>query len=236
MKISVVIAAKNEEDVLQRCLDSVKFADEIVLVDDESTDRTVEIAKMNNVKIFHRKLDGFASQKNYGISKCANKWVLVIDADEVVSDQLRNNIGGLDIKTELVAFDIPRRNHLGKKWLRHGGLYPDYQRRLFDRSKCKYGKREVHEILVVDGSCGTLQGDILHATYKDYGEYLAKVNKYAVLEAQWTERRPSVLRPVRVFAEKYFAEKGILDGLAGLISALLLAYYQVIIRREMSKK
>ena len=234
MKISVVIAAKNEEVMLPECIRSVEqFSDDIVVVDDMSTDKTVELARKMGARVYKRKLDGFSTQKNFGASKAMNDWILILDADERVSKELSDELISLKPNPQVAAYAINFRNHINKKWLRHGGLYPDPHTRLYDRRRAKYGKREIHETLEINGTTAQLHHDIIHYTYSGYREYLAKVNKYAVLEARWTERRPSVLRPVRVFAEKYFAEKGILDGLAGLISALLLAYYQVIIRREM---
>jgi len=236
MKISVVIAAKNEEAMLPDCIRSVLgFSDDVVLVNDMSTDATVEVAKKYGARVFDRKLDGFSTQKNYGASKANNDWVLILDADERVSNELSDELIRLKPGGKTAGYEIKFRNHIGKKWLRHGGLYPDPHVRLYDHRRAKYGKREVHETLDVDGGVGKLNNDIIHFTYANYAEYLAKVKKYATLEAKWAEKKPSIIHPLRVFVDKYILQKGILDGAAGLISAALLAYYQMIIRREYKK-
>lgn len=235
MKISVMIAAKNEEQMLAECLKSVSFADEIVIIDDFSIDKTTQIAKKFGAKIFKRRLDGFATQKNFGIKKAKNDWVLVLDADERISSGLRNEILNLE-ENNIIAYSISRKNYIKGKWIKHGGLYPDWQTRLFNRKFAHYGKQEVHETLDIVGKVGHLKHDIIHLTYKNYKEYLEKVNKYAKLEVDWAKKRPKRRSVLKTFFVKYVREKGFLDGFAGLVSAVLLAYYQYIIRREMGKK
>lgn len=232
MKITTVIVAKNEEEMIDECINSASISDEIIVIDDYSKDKTVEVAKKKGAKVYKRKLDGFASQKNYGISKAKNKWVLVLDADERLSINLSKEI--LDLKPyKSVAYDMPFRNYVGKKWLKHGGLYPDRHIRLFDKTKCSYGHREIHEELEIKGEVKHLRYDIIHQTYKDFGEYLDKVKKYSLLEAKYSKDKPSLLGPYKVFASKLLIEKGILDGIAGLKSAYLLGYYQYLIRQNM---
>lgn len=232
MKISVVIAAKNEEKNLRDCLKSVAFADEVVLVDDESDDATVKIASQYGARIFHRQLDGFASQKNFGIDKTTRDWVLVLDADERISPELAAEITDLKPSDHIVAYSMPFKNYLGSKWLRHGGLYPDKHNRLFNKTKAHYSQREIHEQLRINGQTAQLNGSIIHLTYKNYRDYLRKVKKYASLEANWVKRKPGRSLIIKTFFVRLIKEKGYLDGLAGLISAALLAYYQYIVRKK----
>jgi len=232
MKITVVIIAKNEEMMIGDCIKSVSFADEIIVVDDYSYDMTVKIAKKMEAKVYKRKLDGFATQKNFGIGKAKNKWVLILDADERLTNELAIEIKSLELN-KYVAYDMPFRNYVGKKWLKHGGLYPDRHIRLFDKSKCGYGKREIHEELVVNGKVGHLKNDIIHHTYKNFSEYLSKVKKYSMLEAENDKNKPTILAPYKVFISKLIKDKGILDGTYGIGSAYLLGYYQFLKRKHM---
>lgn len=233
MKISVMIAAKNEADRIADCLLSVGFADEVIVVDDNSNDATSAIAEQHGAKVFHRKLDGFATQKNYGIDHASNNWVLILDADERVTPELATEITNLKPATTTRAFSVPFRNFLGDKWLRWGGMYPDRHTRLIDKRYAHYGTREVHEMLEVDGDTGELKGDIIHLTYANYREYLDKVVKYARLEADYTEHRPRYRHAFKVFLGRFITQQGFRDGFAGLMSAGLLGYYQIVIRRSM---
>lgn len=233
MNISVVIITKNEQQDLPGCLDSVGFADEVIVVDDQSTDKTVEIAKAAGAKVFKRKLDGFATQKNFGIDKASNDWVLILDADERLSEGLQAEIQNLNPKPGVVAYQMNFQNHIGKRWLKHGGLYPDPHIRLFNKKFARYGEREIHEQLIIKGKTAKLQNDVTHYTYANFNEYKDKVKKYAKLEAAVDKKRPSFIHPFRVFVIHYIKESGYKDGWAGFRSAWLLAYYQILKRRYM---
>ena len=235
MKISVVIAAKNEEAYLPAALTSVSFSDDIVIVNDNSTDKTVAIAKANGARVFDRKLDGFASQKNFGIDKAVHDWVLILDADERLTPELIESIQNLKPVPGVVAYQFAWRNYLGDKWLAHGGLYPDCHVRLFNRRKARYGDREIHEELEIEGETKTLTGDVIHLTYRDTGAYYRKVVKYARLEAKWTPQRPSLKSAPKVFLVRYFKQHGYKDGIAGIISAALLGYYRIVVRQNMER-
>ena len=230
-----MIAAKNEELMLPGCLKSVEFADEVIVIDDYSNDNTRQIAKKFGAKVFKRRLDGFATQKNFGITKSSNDWVLIVDADERVEDSLIKEISAIKSNSKYSAYDIPRKNFIKGKWLKHGGLYPDYQRRLINKNHCKYGTREVHEIMDVNGSTARLRGNIIHYTYSTYKEYYTKVKKYAVLEAQWTTNRPRFVSIPKAFVVRYFVEKGYKDGISGFVSAVLMSYYQLLIWKKVGK-
>jgi glycosyltransferase involved in cell wall biosynthesis len=229
----VVIAAKNEQDHLADCLRSVAFADELILIDDYSQDRTASIARAAGAKVFTRKLDGFATQKNFGIDHATHDWVLILDADERVSKTLRTEMRALQPARGTVAYSIPFRNYVGKKWLRWGGLYPDRHIRLFHRRYARYGSREVHEMLDIHGRTAALAGDIIHLTYASFREYLDKVHRYATLEAETATSKPRYRAGVRVFLDRYIRQQGFRDGMPGLASAALLAYYQIVKRWAM---
>lgn len=230
MKISVVIAAYNESDFIADCLNSVKFADEVLVIDDNSTDDTALIAKQHGAIVIKRKLDGFATQKNFGIDKTKNDWVLILDADERISAELASEIQALT-KPRAAAYSMPFKNFIGKKLLRHGGLYPDHHTRLFNKKLARYGQREIHEMLDIKGEVAKLNGPVIHLTYANYREYYQKVKRYAALEAKVSSDAPSVARIVKEFGHRYLKLRGYKDGFAGLVSAVLLAYYQLELRR-----
>src|SRR3989344_668220 len=187
MKISAVIIAKNEAARIKDCLDSIAWMDEIIVVDDYSSDNTVAIAKEHKAKVFQRYLDGYANQKNFGITKARNVWVLIIDADERVTKALQNEIRKLSPKKDVVAYSVPRKNYLGKKWLAHGGLYPDRHLRLINSSYCEYGPRQIHETIAANGKTVNLRSPLVHLTYKNTWDYFIKVRRYAKLEAAVSE-------------------------------------------------
>jgi glycosyltransferase involved in cell wall biosynthesis len=242
MKYSVVIAAKNEAKMLPACLESVAGAQEVIVVDDESSDGTPEIATKAGAKVFARKLDGFATQKNFGIEKASNDWVLVLDADERVSAELATAMAALPDAPAEAGFMFAFRNYLGRKWLKHGGLYPDYHTRLFDRRRARYEGRQVHEELVMKGEVGVLPGDVVHRTYRDASHYLAKVKRYSSTHAQEDVRLKRVSkqrRPMKAaageFVFRFFRLSGWKDGWAGFASAVLLGFYQYRYWREITK-
>lgn len=241
MKISVVIIAKNEEAKIGDCLASAAFSDDIIVVDDNSTDRTPVIAEQAGARVFPKKMRGYATQKNFGIAKAKNSWVLILDADERITPELQKSIVSTDSQKGIAGYEIAFRNYVGERWLKHGGLYPDYHVRLFDKSTGQYGKREVHESLELDGDIRRLQGDIIHLTYDNYAAYLNKVKKYSVIQAQEDYRLDNSKFKVvhnnvtKEFLHKYIRLNGWLDGFAGLKSALLLAYYRYLYCRELKR-
>ncbi len=222
-----MIAAKNEADMLPDAIASVQaISDDIVVIDDVSTDETPEIAKRSGARVIKRKLDGFASQKNFGIKKARHPWVLVLDADERVSQELADSIKHLLPRHNTAAYEIAFRNHVGDQWLKHGGLYPDYHPRLINKERAKYGQREIHEQLEVHGDTERISGDIIHFTYKNYAEYINKVKKYSSLEAKVQSQKPSLLSVMKEFPYRYIRLRGWKDGVPGLVSAALLTYYR----------
>ncbi len=235
-KLSVTIITYNEEANIRRTLESVKWADEIVVVDSGSTDRTVEICREYTDKVFHQDWLGFAKQKNFAIGKTEGDWVLSLDADEPIESALADEIRG--IISSLGSFDgyrIPRRTFFLGKEIKHGGWYPDYNLRLFRRGKGRFEERTVHEAIRVLGSVGKTLHAIEHYAYHDLASYLNSINKYSsfavdVMEeegiswfkASWMN---IIFRPVLTFVLKYFFRLGFLDGKHGLVLNLFHSYY-----------
>lgn len=238
MKFSTVFAVMNEERYLPDALKSVQGCDDIVVVvDDRTTDRTAEFAQLVGARVFTRKFDGYASQKNFAIDQAKYDWVLILDGDERVSPELLRSIMIVeDLLPRTAAYEFAWRNYLGDKWLKHGGLYPDRHTRLINRRHARYGERQIHEQLVIDGDTERLEGDVVHLTYRNTRAYYDKVMKYARLEAAWTKERPTIRSAVKEFLVRYFKLEGWKDGWAGLVSAVLLAYYRLVVRWNMPKE
>jgi glycosyltransferase involved in cell wall biosynthesis len=237
MKFSTVFAVMNEERYLPDALKSVQGCDDIVVVvDDRTTDRTAEFAALAGARVFTRKFDGYANQKNFAIDQAKNDWVLILDGDERVTPELLREIYNAEpLMPQVAAYKFAWRNYLGGRWLKHGGLYPDLHTRLIDRKRARYGQRQVHETLEINGEAERLDGDIIHLTYRNTRAYYDKVVKYAPLEAAWTKERPAVGAAVKEFLVRYIRLEGWKDGWAGLVSAVLLAYYKLVVRRNMPK-
>jgi len=182
--LSVVVVTLNEEERIRACLESVAWADEVIVVDAESHDKTAAIARELTDHVFVRPWPGFAAQKNFGIDQAHGEWILSLDADEVVSPALRE-----EIQAELAAagrhqgYSVPRRNVFWDRWVRHGGLYPDWQLRLFRRGRGRFVARAVHESVVVDGSVGRLRGHLEHRSYRDVADFLERTDRYTTLAA-----------------------------------------------------
>jgi glycosyltransferase involved in cell wall biosynthesis len=237
VKFSTVIAAINDEARIGDAIASVAPCDDVIVIEDDRTsDDMAKVAQAAGARVFKRKLDGFASQKNFGIDKAKHDWVLILDTDERLSAVLRQAIEELEPQKGVAAYRFAWRNYLGSKWLAHGGLYPDYHTRLFNKRHGRYGEREIHETLEIDGETKTLEGDVLHLTYSDVRAYYNKVLKYARLEAEWTKNRPRLRSVVKEFLVRYFRQRGYRDGLAGLQSAGLMALYLLVVRRSMKQR
>lgn len=245
-KLSVVILTKNEESCIAVCLESVKWADEIIVVDDESTDKTMEIVKKYNARIFSRKMDIEGKHRNWAYAQAQNQWVLSLDADEVVTPELRIEIIQAIEFGDFVAYDIPLRNFIGNYWVKHGGWYPASKVRLFQKDKFKYEESEVHPRAFIDGACGHLKSDIIHRGYPDLEHFLNSVNRQSTLEAvKWikTKRKMTLLwaswRAVDRFFRRYIRKESYKDGMYGFIIAFFDTLYQILSYakfREMQNK
>ena len=243
MKYSTVLAVLDSEATLPDAIRSVADTcdDVVVVIDDRTRDKSAEVAKHLGARVYERTFDGFATQKNFGIDKAKHDWILILDDDERLSGELQKAIADADGSAH-VAFKFALRNYLGRKWLRHGGLYPDYHVRIFNKHKARYEGREVHEELQIDGPIGTIPGDLIHLTYDNARQYLQKVRKYSVLQAKEDRKNKKVghlRQPVRAtlgeFVFRYIKLSGWRDGWAGLESAVLLSYYSFRYWRELSR-
>jgi glycosyltransferase involved in cell wall biosynthesis len=228
--LSVAIITKNEEANLLRTLESVRWADEIVVVDCGSTDRTVEIARNFGAKIVCEPWRGFGRQKNFAIEQCSSEWVLSLDADEEVSAELAAEIRQLLAGAAMVeAFFIPRRNLFLGRWIRHGGYWPDPKLRLFRKGAAWFEDRSVHETMLCSGATQTLKGSLIHHAYPTLNSYLCHMNRYsslgaeqAIAKGKTSKSLPAflwnvLLNPAATFLYNYIFRLGFLDGREGLL-------------------
>jgi glycosyltransferase involved in cell wall biosynthesis len=224
LPLSAVVITRNEESRLAACLESVAFADEIVVVDSGSSDGTLEIALQYGARIFRQDWLGFGRQKQFAVSCASHDWVLCLDADERVSPELRASIGDAMHKPLYGAYRFPRRNRFMGRWLRHGEGYPDWSLRLFHRAHSRWSEDAIHEKVLVDTSVGSLRGDLLHESEESIEAYLEKQNRYTTLQAETLScegRRAYIgqllASPLLRFVKFYFVRRGFLDGVPGLV-------------------
>jgi glycosyltransferase involved in cell wall biosynthesis len=238
MKLSVCIITLNEEANIARTLASVRFAQEIIVVDSGSTDRTVEIAREHGAQVFVEPWAGFAPQKNSAIDKCTGDWILSLDADEELSPELQSQIRALlPSHHPCEAYCIPRRNLFFGRWIKHGGFYPDLKLRLFKRGTARFQDRPVHETMALNGSAIDLDCDIIHHAYPTLESYIEHMNLYsslgaeiAVTQGKTSRSLPAflsnvVIRPCATFVWNYFFRLGFLDGREGLLLHLYHCTY-----------
>ena len=240
MKLSAVVITKNEEAVIRRCLESVTWADEIIVVDSGSTDRTLEICRELGAKV-HVTSDwpGPGPQRNRAIDLASGDWVLALDADEWVPEELRRDIeDALRVPGDKAAFRVPRLSSYCGRYMRHGGWWPDYVSRLFRRGRARYAGGIIHDHLVPDGEVGTLRCHLMHEAFTDLEEVLGKVNSYSSWGAQSLEtagKRAGVATAVGhglwTFLKTYVLLGGFLDGREGFMLAVSNAegtYYKYV--------
>ena len=232
-RLSVVVITLNEEERIRECLASVAWADEIVVIDAGSEDKTVAIAREFTDHVVIRSWDGFAAQKNVGIARARGAWILSLDADEQVDDALRAEIQAVLAAPDACdGYRLARRNIMWGRWIRHGRLYPDRQLRLFRRGRGRFVDRAVHESVAVEGRVGLLHTPLVHHSYRDVSDFLRRADRYSTLAAEdWArEGRPFraaqlVTAPLGRFLSMYLVHRGFLDGWRGFLLAVLYAYY-----------
>jgi len=241
--LSVAIITKNEEANLARTLASVQFADEIVILDSASTDRTVEIARAFNAKVYDEPWQGFSASKNSAIAKCTSTWILSLDADEELSPELQRQIKTLlPTNPPADAYYLKRRNLFLGRWIKHGGFYPDPKLRLFRRAAAnfttppQFENRPVHETMTFDGEASTLDYDLIHHAYPTLENYIEHMDRYSTLGCELLVSAGKVSRslpaflcncilvPKLTFVWNYIFRLGFLDGREGL---LLHTYHAV---------
>lgn len=241
-KLSVVITTYNNKEKIKSCIKSAKFAQQIIVVDNESKDDTAKLARKYKATVYSQpnNPDNLNVSKNFGFTKAKHDWVLSLDSDERVDKDLRDEIEYIlahskDIK--LQGYFIPRKNIIFGKWIRHGLWYPDFQLRLFRKGKGKFPAVHNHELLEVKGEVGRLKGHITHFNYQTVSQYIQKIDKqYSNNEADtfldnkghihWYD---SIRFPFQDFLTNYFARESYKDGLHGLILSLLQAFYMFIV-------
>jgi glycosyltransferase involved in cell wall biosynthesis len=222
--LSVVIISFNAAAALPACLDSVLFADDIVVIDSGSSDGTVEIARAKGVRVIHQDWLGFGPQKQFAVKTGHHDWVLCIDTDERVSGALQASLLAELRAPKFRAYAMRRCNRFMGRWLRHGEGYPDWSLRLFNKQGARWSDDAVHERVLTGELVGRLQGDLLHESAEDLDTYLAKQNRYTTLQAQALARRGKsagttqmMLSPVARFIKFYLLRAGFMDGIPGLV-------------------
>lgn len=224
LPVSATIIARDAAREIGPCLESVAFADEILVVDSGSQDGTPEVAAAHGARVLHQAWLGYGRQKQFAAKAAAHDWVLSLDADERVTPELRAAIESALAAPTAAGFEMARRNRFLGRWLRHGEGYPDWSLRLFDRRRARWSDDAVHEKVICDGPVGRLSGDLLHESCDTLARYLAKQNHYTSLQAEALYRAGRrahwgslVLSPLLRFVRFYFLRAGFLDGLPGLV-------------------
>lgn len=228
IKISVAIIAFNEEKKIENCLISVKqIADEIIVVDSMSTDRTKEISLSHGARVIEHKFEGYIEQKNYALSQCQNEYVLSLDADEVLDSELIESIKKVKMAFEADGYSFNRLTNYNGFWVRHCGWYPDVKLRLVKKSAAKWGGVNPHDKLELsseDSKIIHLKGDLLHYSYDSIEDHIGQTNRFTTIAAkaafdkgQRSSYFKIITRPILKFLKDYFLKRGFLDGKYGLI-------------------
>ncbi|WP_153130062.1 glycosyltransferase family 2 protein [Dechloromonas hortensis] len=222
--LSIAIITLNAASQLAACLDSVRFADDIVVVDSGSTDGTQALAASYGARVIEQDWLGFGPQKQFAVDAARHDWVLCLDADERVSPALQTSIENALSNPSSAAFRFPRCNRFLGRYLKHGEGYPDWSLRLFDRRQARWSTDAVHEKVVTTATVGTLAGDLLHDSAESLATYLTKQNRYTTLAAEMALQAGKrtgfariALSPLVRFIKFYFIRQGFRDGLPGLI-------------------
>lgn len=244
VKISVVILAKNEEHRIVNCIKSVNnWANELLVIDDESSDNTKAVAESLGAKVIIKKMEIEGKHRNWSYNQAKNEWVLSLDCDERVTDELKKEINHTLANTKHTHFSIPLRNYIGNYWIRYGGWYPAAKVRLFRKDKFKYEETRVHPTIKIQGSCGHLKSDIIHYNFKDWSDYVKKTNNQTTLEAEkWYKLSFNDPKKVRYkmnfphavwrmfdrFFRAFIKKRGYKDGFIGFMVAFMSGFYQIL--------
>ena len=228
-RLSVVIITKDEEQNLPRCLDSVTWADEVIVIDSHSTDRTVEIAEARGARVSTVEWQGFGPAKQAGVNLATGEWILSLDADEAVSEQLAEEIKQvIQSDGDYDGYTMPRKTNFLGRWINHCGWYPDRILRLFRKSQGQFDQAYVHERVEVDGRVGKLNADLLHYSYPTLDSYFSKFNRYTTMGAEKAFRQGRranwfdiLVRPPASFVKHYVSKQGFRDGMEGFIISVL---------------
>jgi glycosyltransferase involved in cell wall biosynthesis len=234
MKISATIITFNEEQNIEAALESLAWADEIIVVDSQSTDRTVEIARRFTDRIFVRAWLGYSAQKNFAAEQARYDWVFNLDADERVSPELAREIEQLKSgpAPDAAGFEIPRATFYLGRWIKHSGWHPDFKLRLYNRNAGRWRGEFVHESVEISGKVKRLKGEILHHTVRNASEHHQRIDRYTTLAAKESYSHGKracfasmLIAPIATFVRSYFFKLGFLDGIPGLAIAYFAAHY-----------
>lgn len=239
-KLSAFVITFNEEEQIQACLESLSFCDEIIVVDSFSTDNTVCIAERLGARVVQRAWPGYRQQKEFGLSLTSHEWVLNIDADERVSESLRDSVlatldsmqAGPRSNDSLAGYYLCRVVFFLGRWWRRGGWYPEYRLRFFRKSKVTWGGTDPHERVVATGPTSVLSGEILHFTYKNLDQQIAQLQRFSSVGAREEHKLgrrfslfPLLVSPVARFVKFYLLKQGFREGVAGFVVAINESYY-----------
>lgn len=230
-RISTIVITYNEQDNIERCLKSVApFSSEVIVVDSNSTDRTVELATPLATRVVTQDWLGYGPQKQFAVEQATGDWVFSIDADEEVSPELSREILSLDFAAS--GYHVARRVWYLGRWITHSGWHPGYVMRLFRRDRGRFSEDRVHEYVRVEGETHRLKGDLLHYSYRDVAHHIEKINQFTTLSAEKMHHKGRrawpwqlSITPVLSFFRVYVLRAGFLDGRAGVLIALLHSYY-----------
>jgi glycosyltransferase involved in cell wall biosynthesis len=242
-QLTVIVPTGNRADVIEGCLQSVTWADELLVVDSFSSDGTLAIAEQYADRVLRREYVNSANQKNWVIPQATHEWILIVDTDERVTLELRREIESILAQSNIagpVGYRIPRVNYLWGKPVYHGGYYPDYQVRFFKRDHGRYETRQVHAHVLLDGECGTLQSPLTHYAHRSLDQTLSNLlvrmttweAEHRIERARQAGRKPTrrlwlnlIFRPIAAFFLRYVRQQGFRDGYRGLILSLMWAMY-----------
>lgn len=230
-KITALAITYNEEENVKRYVESLSFADEIIFVDSQSTDKTIEIAEQMGVKVIQRKFDDFSNQRNFAIQQASNDWILFFDLDEIIAPDLEKEIKStLENPKDIAAFYIKRNFYFMGKRIKYGGWQNDKAIRLFNKNQCQYNGL-VHELVQSSGKTSVLKNKLDHFSYKNFDNYNDKLNLYSKLQAEnlyKLKKRPNLyhffIRPTYRFLWQYIFRLGVLDGKEGFILAYVHSF------------
>ena len=233
-KISILLPTFNCQTSVRASLASVEWADEILVIDSFSNDSTLDIVKGYGVNVIQHEYINSAKQKNWAIQHCSNQWIFQIDSDEILEENaeeiIRNAINNVDENTHCLK--MPRKNHVLGKWVKYGGLYPDWEYRLFRKEHGKWWEREVHSRIVVPGEVETLETPLIHHGMPNISKQILNLDRYTRYEANYMFRNNVkfswvkwFLKPISIFFSRYVFQQGFRDGWRGLFLAVYYAFY-----------
>ena len=238
-RTTFAVITRNEEERIEGCLSAAAWADEVLVLDSCSVDRTVDICRKYTDRVYQKEFQSFPNQRNHALDLATGDWVLFVDADERVTPELAREVQQAveRMDSPTVGYWIPRRNIIWGKWIKYGGWFPDHQLRLLRRDKSRYDEsRQVHELVILQGSAGHLSQPLIHYNYETVAQFLRKQSFYSEYEARTlfengVRARPwgPVLQSLREVNRRLLNLRGYRDGGHGLLLSILLGYYQFVV-------